>query len=114
MVQEMQSAVSAGVMETDKFIADVRHSAEDVERISAQLTRIIEQIQDLSPQFEDVNVAMEHQSGHAHQINDAMVHLSEELQQTMQSLRESFIAIGQLNEAAKGLQDEVSQFKMSS
>ena len=68
----------------------------------------------MSPQFEDVNAAMEDQSGHSHQINDAMVHLSEELQQTMQSLRESFMAIGQLNEAAKGLQDEVSQFKMSS
>jgi len=112
MVQEMQSAVSAGVMEMDKFIAEVRHSAEDVEKISLQLTRIIEQVQALSPRFEDVNEAMGHQSDHAHGINDAMTNLSEEMQQTMDSLRESFLAIGQLNDAARGLQEEVSRFKV--
>jgi len=37
MVKEMQSAVSAGVMEMDKFIAEVNQSAEDVGRISIQL-----------------------------------------------------------------------------
>lgn len=113
MVKEMQSAVSAGVMEMDKFIAEVRHSAEDVENISMQLTRIIEQVQALSPRFEDVNVAMGHQSKHAQEINNAMANLSEEIQQTTNSLRESFLAIEQLNEAAKGLQDEVSRFKVS-
>jgi methyl-accepting chemotaxis protein len=113
MVKEMQSAVSAGVMEMDKFIAEVRHSAEDVERISLQLTRIIEQVQALSPRFEDVNEAMGHQSDHAREIDTAMTNLSEEMQQTMESLRESFLAIGQLNEAARGLQEEVSRFKVS-
>ena len=29
MIKEMQTAVNAGVMEMDKFIAEVRHSAED-------------------------------------------------------------------------------------
>jgi len=113
MVQEMQSAVSAGVMEMDKFIAEVKHSAEDVGKISAQLAKIIEQVQALSPSFEDVNVAMGHQSENAQKINAAMVNLSEEMQQTTDSLRETYAAIEQLNEAAKGLQDEVSRFKVS-
>jgi len=112
MVQEMQSAVSAGVMEMDKFIAEVRRSAEDVEKISTQLTRIIEQVQALSPSFENVNVAMGYQSEHAQKINNTMINLSEEMQQTAESLRESFLAIGHLNEAAKSLQDEVSRFKL--
>lgn len=112
MVQEMQSAVSAGVMEMDKFIAEVKRSAEDVGKISAQLARIIEQVQALSPSFEDVNMAMGHQSENAQKINAAMVNLSEELQQTLESLRETYSAIEQLNEAAKGLQDEVSRFKV--
>ncbi|MCP4508483.1 MAG: methyl-accepting chemotaxis protein, partial [Fuerstiella sp.] len=56
MVQEMQTAVAAGVMEMDKFMAEVRASAGDVEKISTQLTRIIGQVQDLSPSFEDVTV----------------------------------------------------------
>jgi len=113
MVQEMQSAVSAGVMEMDKFIAEVKHSAEDVGKISAQLAKIIEQVQALSPSFEDVNVAMGHQSENAQKINAAMVNLSEEMQQTTDSLRETYAAIEQLNEAAKGLQNEVSRFKVS-
>jgi methyl-accepting chemotaxis protein WspA len=113
MVQEMQSAVSAGVMEMDKFIAEVNHSAEDVGRISVQLARIIEQVQTLTPNFENVNVAMGHQSESARKINDSIANLSEEIQAVTESLRESFSAIEQLNEAARGLQNEVSRFKVS-
>ena len=112
MVKEMQSAVSAGVMEMDKFIAQVQYSVEDVGKISAQLSRIIDQVQALSPSFDNVNVAMSQQSQHAHQINDAMSRLDEEMQQTLESLRESFLAIEQLNDAARGLQDEVSRFRV--
>ena len=113
MVQEMQSAVSAGVMEMDKFIGEVKRSAEDVGRISTQLAKIIEQVQALSPSFENVNVAMAQQSNNATEINTAIVNLSEEMQQTMESLHESYSAIEQLNEAARGLQDEVGRFKVS-
>ena len=113
MVKEMQTAVSAGVMEMDKFIGEVRHSAEDVEKISTQLTRIIAQVQALSPRFEAVNVAMGQQSDHAHEISSAMLHLSDEMRQTKESLHETYSAIEQLNEAANGLQDEVSRFKVN-
>ena len=113
MVEGMQSAVSAGVMEMDKFIAEVKQSAEDVGKISGQLTRIIEQVQALSPSFEDVNVAMGHQSENAHKVNRAVAHLSGEIRSTSESLRESFSAIEQLNEAARGLQLEVSNFRVS-
>ena len=113
MVKEMQTAVSAGVMEMDKFIAQVRHSAEDVENIGRQLTRIIDQIQAVLPQFEDVNLAMSQQSEHVGQINMAMTALGEEMQQTTEALQESFSAIEQLNDAARGLQQEVSRFKVN-
>lgn len=112
MVQEMQSAVSAGVMEMDAFIAEVQKSAENVGKISTQLTRIIQQVQALSPSFEEVNESMQIQSGNAKQINESIANLSEEMQQTMESLQESFMAIEQLNDAARGLQDEVSRFKV--
>lgn len=99
MVKEMQSAVSSGVMEMDKFIAEVRNNAEDVRKISTKLTLIINQVQALSPRFEEVNVAM--------------TNLGEEMEQTKDSLHETFFAIGQLHEAAKGLQDEVSRFQVN-
>ncbi len=113
MVEGMQSAVSAGVMEMDKFIAEVKQSVEDVGKISGQLTRIIEQVQALSPSFDDVNVAMGHQSENAHKVNDAVANLSGEIRLTSESLQESFSAIEQLNEAARWLQQEVSNFKVS-
>jgi methyl-accepting chemotaxis protein len=111
MVKEMQSAVSAGVMEMDKFISVVRHSAEDVAEISSQLTRIIEQVKNLSPNFEHVKVAMEQQSTHAAQINDEISALGEGMRQTADTLQESFQAIAQLNDAARGLQNEVEGFR---
>ncbi|MGM0425667.1 MAG: methyl-accepting chemotaxis protein [Thermodesulfobacteriota bacterium] len=112
MVEEMQSAVSTGVMEMDKFIAEVKRSAEDVGQISAQLTLIIEQIKALSPSFENVNMGMDDQSSNAQKINQVIVALSEEIEQTTEALRESFSAIEQLNDAAGGLQEEVSRFKV--
>ncbi len=112
MVQEMQSAVAAGVMEMDKFMVEVKLSAEDVEKISTQLTRIIAQVQALSPSFEDVNVATGNQSESAQKINTAMVNLSEGLQQTIESLRETYAAIEQLNEATRALREETSRFKI--
>ncbi|GBC63400.1 hypothetical protein DENIS_4394 [Desulfonema ishimotonii] len=113
MVQDMQTAVSAGVMEMDAFIKEVQRSAEDVARISTQLTRIIEQVKSLSPSFDSVNNSMQFQSESAREINNAMASLGQEVEQTMESLKESFLAIEQLDEAARGLQDEVSRFKVS-
>ena len=50
----MQAAVTAGVMEMDRFIAEVRQSVENVGNISVQLSGIIEQVQAISPRFEEV------------------------------------------------------------
>lgn len=112
MVQEMQSAVSAGVMEMDKFIAEVNRSAEDVNKISIQLSRIIEQVQRLSPSFEEVKESMGQQSENAQNITQTMESFSEEMKETLESLRETHSAIEQINDAARGLHNEVSRFKM--
>ena len=113
MVKDMHGAVSAGVMEMDKFISEVKRSSEDVGKISAQLARIIEQVQILSPSFENVNIAMVQQSEGAQKINRSMAALSEEMKETKSSVHETYSAIGQLNDAARGLHDEVSRFKVS-
>lgn len=110
MVQEMQEAVSAGVAEMETFIADVRHSAEDVEGISLQLSRIIEQVQALSPSFDEVNAGMDHQADNAQQIENAMARLTSEMEETKESLHETFSVIDQLNESSRTLQQEVSRF----
>ncbi|HVY72099.1 MAG TPA: CHASE3 domain-containing protein [Verrucomicrobiae bacterium] len=112
MVKEMQSAVSAGVMGMDKFSEEVRRGVHEVQTVSGQLTQIIHQVQALTPRFESVNQGMEAQATGAQQISEALSQLSEAAQQTAESLRQSNVAIEQLNEAASGLRNGVSRFKL--
>ncbi|MDB9514921.1 methyl-accepting chemotaxis protein [Kamptonema animale CS-326] len=113
MVKEMQSAVSTGVMEMDKFTKEVELGVEDVRNIGIKLDTIIDQVQNLTPRFQQVTGSMEGQSQGAQQISEAMVQLSEASSQTAQSLREINGAISQLNEAAQGLRHEISHFKVA-
>ncbi len=113
MVAEMQSAVSAGVMEMDKFNAEVRRSVEEMAHIIQQQTQIIEQVQALTPQYETINTGMQMQSEAAGQISESMMQLNEAAQQTAASLHEFTKVIEQLNMASRGLQDEVSHFRVS-
>ncbi len=112
MVKQMQSSVSTGVMEMDKFAAEVGRSVEDVANISTQVGQIIEQVQYLAPRFEAVNQSTETQSQGAQQISDAMVQLSSTSLQTADSLREINSAIAQLNQVAQGLRQEISRFQV--
>ncbi len=114
MIKEMQSAVTAGVMSVDKFSEEVRHSVNDVRQVSLQLNHIIAQVRELTPRFESVNEGMHSQAQGADQIKQAIVQLSESAQQTVDSLRQSNIVIERLNEAAHGLQNGVSRFKVLS
>lgn len=114
MVKQMQSSVSTGVMEMDKFATEVGRSVEDVANISTQVGQIIEQVQDLTPRFEVVSQGMETQSQGAQQISEAMTQLSNTSAQTASSLREINNAISQLNQVAHGLRQEISHFKVIS
>ncbi|GAB1540841.1 Wsp signal transduction system chemoreceptor WspA [Scytonema sp. NUACC21] len=112
MVKQMQSSVSAGVMEMDKFAKEVGQGVEDVANISGQMSQIIEQVQELTPRFEVVNSGMEAQSQGAQQISDAMVQLSNTSIQTTDSLREINNAITRLNQVAQGLRQEITRFQV--
>lgn len=114
MVKQMQSSVSTGVMEMDKFAKEVGRSVEDVANISTQVGQIIVQVQDLTPRFEVVSQGMETQSQGAQQISESMMQLSNTSAQTASSLREINNAISQLNQVAHGLRQEISRFKVIS
>ena len=112
MVKEMQSAVSSGVMEMDKFTKEVHGSVQDVGRIKEQLERIIQQVQSMPPLFDEVSGGMQGQAQGARQISEAMVQLNEAAQQASESLQEFNEATEQLNSAAQDLQKEISIFKV--
>jgi methyl-accepting chemotaxis protein WspA len=111
MIKEMQSAVSTGVMEMDKFNKAVVDSVVDVSKISDQVAGVIQQVQGLTPRFEQVSQSVEEQAQSAQQISEAMGQLSQASQQTVDALRETNSAVGQLDGAAHGLRSEIARFK---
>jgi methyl-accepting chemotaxis protein WspA len=113
MIKEMQSAVSTGVMEMDKFSREVRQGVTEVVGITAQVGQVIEQVQDLSPRFEAVSQGMETQFQGAQQISEAMMQLSSASAQTADSLQEINRVIEHLNQAEQGLRREVMTFKLA-
>ncbi|TNF36195.1 MAG: methyl-accepting chemotaxis protein [Gammaproteobacteria bacterium] len=113
MVKEMLSAVSAGVMGMDKFAEEINRGVNDVAKVGSQLSHIIEQVQALLPRFETVNEGMRLQSEGAEQIKESMIQLNEMAQQTAESLKQSNQSIEQLKDAARGLQEGVSIFKVT-
>lgn len=113
MVKDMQSAVSTGVMEMDKFSQNINHGVADVQDISGQINLIIEQIRSLSPQFEMASKGMGEQSQRGQQIRDAMEQLNDTSQQTFGAMQESNQSIHQLNEVVQNLQQEISRFKVA-
>jgi methyl-accepting chemotaxis protein WspA len=113
MVRQMQTAVTAGVMEMDRFAEDVRQGVTTVARISSQLGEIIERVGQINQRFETVNEGMRAQSQGAKQINDAMLQLNEGARQTAGSVRELNSATSHLRTAVDGLKTEISHFKVS-
>lgn len=112
MIKEMQSAVSIGVTEMNKFTKSVVNSVEGVDRITDEIAQVIQQVQGLTPRFEQVSQSVEEQSQGAQQISEAMEQLSQASQQTADSLRGTNQALEQLDEAAHSLKTEIARFKV--
>lgn len=113
MVNEMQSSVSSGVMEMDKFGQEVKRGTSQIEDIGQQMNSIIYKVKELIPEFESVSIGTQNQSKSAEQISDAMSQLSLTATQTKEALTEFKKVTENLNDAVKGLQSEVSKFKIS-
>ncbi len=112
MVGEMQSSVSSGVMEMDKFADEVRRSVDEVAAIAGQLGAIIDQVKTLAPRFDHVKDGMNNQARGAQQITGAMKQLSDAALQTKESLHEFGKVADVLNAAVQSLKSEVTRFKI--
>ena len=112
IVRHMQDAVSAGVMQMDKFSGDVRGGVQRVAEISGQTGQIIEEVQTLSERFQSVNEGMRNQSLGAQQISEAMGPVTDGARQTQTALEEFNKAAGHLRHSVEMLNQEVGQFKV--
>ncbi len=114
MVRDMQSSVSSGVMEMDKFSEEVRTSVGRVAEIGEGLAAIIDRVRGLEPVFTMAGEGMSAQLVGTRQISEAMSQLSHAADQNKESLSEFKRATEQLNQAVQGLQTEIQRFKLSS
>jgi methyl-accepting chemotaxis protein WspA len=80
--------------------------------VGGQLSQIIHQVQALAPRVESVNEGMQAQATGAEQISRALIQLTEAAQQTVQSLNQSSLAIGELNQVSSGLRSGVARFRL--
>jgi methyl-accepting chemotaxis protein WspA len=112
MVRQMQDAVSAGVMQMDKFSEDVRTGVARIADISGQLGQIIEEVHALSERFCQVNDGVRNQALGAEQINDAMTQVTTVTQQTRDSIDEFKRATEHLRSSVDSINQEVGQFKV--
>jgi methyl-accepting chemotaxis protein WspA len=111
MVRHMQDAVSAGVMQMDKFADEVRSGVAQVTKINQMTWEIITEVQSLSGRFQLVNEGMRNQSAGAQQINDAMAQIADATGRSAQSVREFERATATLRGSVEGLNQEIAQFK---
>jgi methyl-accepting chemotaxis protein WspA len=114
MVRHMQSAVSAGVMEMDKFGEEVRKCISQVSEVSGLMSGLIAQFQTLGGQFNTVSEGMRQQSQGARQIDEAMGQMISGVQQVSTASRDFSGAAANLRESAQGLQQEVGRFTVAS
>jgi len=111
-VKHMQSAVSTGVMEMDKFSSQVTNSVSQVETIGITLGNIIESVEVMKNQFGSVSQGMNSQNLGAKQIGEAMANLSDNVKITIQSLGEFTKAADQMKNSVGALNTEVLRFRL--
>jgi len=113
MVNRMETSVSTGAAEMERFSEDVRTAVSDINKIGRQLDGIMERVRSLPPRFESVNEGMETQSRSAGRISETMEQLNLTAQHTLEALREFNLSAEDLREAAYELQEAVARFKVN-
>jgi methyl-accepting chemotaxis protein WspA len=112
MVRLMQDAVSAGVMQMDKFSDEVRSGVGKVSEINGQTGEIIGEVNGLGERFQLVNEGMRNQAIGAEQINEAMGNIAGNVRATAASLEEFNKTTAYLRDSIEQLSQEISQFKV--
>jgi methyl-accepting chemotaxis protein WspA len=112
IVRHMHDAVSAGVMQMDKFSEQVRAGVGRVAEINSQTGEIIDEVRGLTDRFGIVHEGMRNQTIGAGQINEAMVKMAEGARRTSTSLEEFNRATQHLRGSVESLNAEIAQFSI--
>ena len=108
MVQQMQAAVSGGVMEMDRFSEQVRRGVTTVGDVGLRLTKVIDQVSGVESSFCEVTESMQQQAQGADQIRQAMDGLSQSASRAQDATSEFSSASESLREAIFSLRKVIS------
>ena len=111
IVRDMQSSVTSGVMEMDRFGERVRGGVREAMGLGEQLSSIIESVETLEPRFASAHSGMQAQVTGASQINQAMLQLRDIAGSAWDSSHVLSGSSEQLLEAIEALRSEVIRFK---
>jgi len=114
MVEEMQGAVSTGVMEMDRFSDQVRRNVGDTRTISRSMSQIIGSVDEANRSFGTVREGMQSQATGAAQIADAMTTLSSNAKSSGEAVREFSRATDTLNRSICVLKEAIAVFMLRS
>ena len=108
MVQQMQAAVSGGVMEMDRFSEQVRRGVTTVGDVGLRLTKVIDQVSSVESSFSEVTEGMQQQAQGADQIRQAMDGLTQNASRAQDATSEFSSASESLREAIFSLRKVIS------
>ncbi len=112
MVEEMQAAVSAGVMEMDRFAEKVRRSVDEVADSSRRMGEIIERVAENSERFHAVSGGVTSQSQGAAQISEAATRLQTSARSAVDGIARLVGTARTLESASATLRSEVAAFRL--
>jgi methyl-accepting chemotaxis protein WspA len=112
IVRQVQSAVSAGVMEMDRFTAQVNRGVGDIRKLSGQLAQILDGVRQITLQFENLTQAIESQKRDVNRIVESMAQLSQTSIASDESTEALTAASARLSDATNKLQSETGRFEV--
>ena len=114
LISSMQTAVSLGVSEMDKFMVDVNNGVGELANVNGKIESIVEQVQELAPRFGEVSESMAQQLQGVEHINDSIMRLTQGAKQIEDSLSEFITVTSELKQEAEDLKHQISHFKLKS
>ena len=111
-VRQMQTAVSGGVMEMDRFSEQVRRGVENVGDVGQRLTQVIDRVGSVESRFGEVTEGMQSQVQGADQIRQAMDALAQNASRAREATGEFALAASTLQESLTQLRAAVNLFRL--
>ena len=112
MVRDMQSAVSSGTMEMDRFRNEVSTRIQQVTDVSRQLAGIVVPVQSVTQALDHVHNGMENQNAGARQIRDSLERLRVGAGQSASAVEAFVTAMNQLRASVAEINDELVRLRV--